>query len=750
MIGIAGSVAWVFRLRLKQNTGVHGQRCAAQAARAEPSPAPARGLLHRPKWNRYWYLPVFAIYLTIVVVTVAEHEPSTRRGPSLAYCPRRGLARPVRHRFRGMKDRPSSGIWFWRMPARCGLPYASLGVLAAAFAGGGVLLFLARSPLPKFLAAIVPFTFFLIYQNAVVARSYALMPLLLFAAAAAHSGRHRRPMLYVAPLGLLTHVSAHGWLIGASLVGLLSLEILYRGWRGREQLPLRRAATCRGLVRIGGAGSGLADAAGGGPRKGPRLRVSSLAADPVRHRAPERSVYRRLRSVAGGPHRIAGLVLAYASAGRLRPADGRHPGIFVTANCWYHHEQVLFLIWLFALWISFRRARRAGGPGIAAGSMVPTMLGRPAGGRVRHSNLLGLGERSRGSAGGVFGREGLGRIPQARRARFPTDRVQRRVRCRGPALFRPEYFRQPSEWPRLLVHHLVREVCASANLWTPTPYREPFDVLVVGVKQSPFCLLPWQDPAFQLPLSSEYRCVGYFPGSQFWKTGAYERDDFVCYVRKSIPAAPGMIRAIGGPTVRIAREERRNPGDGKRSRKGPRFAHQGAGGRAQRFGMMLRLLDRRTAVEHFRAAVNLWPTRAIGHANLGAILERTDPQEAARHLRTALELDPQNVAAHINLGNILAHSGKLDAAITCYRNALAIEPDFVEARHNLRTWPWHSGNNAACRPEAATAVEPRPEARIRASCRFLECRADGSAWRRLTRGVVDPGGRLADCGGCSR
>ena len=122
---------------------------------------------------------------------------------------------------------------------------------------------------------------------------------------------------------------------------------------------------------------------------------------------------------------------------------------------------------------------------------------------------------------------------------------------------------------------------------------------------------------------------------------------------------------------------------GKRSRKDLDSPSKALAAGHSAFGMMLRLLDRRTAIEHFRAAVNLGRPAPSATANLGAILERTNPPEAAGSLRAALELDPQNVAAHINLGNILAHSGKLDAAIAYYRNALTLEPDLVEARNNL-------------------------------------------------------------------
>ena len=221
------------------------------------------------------------------------------------------------------------------------------------------------------------------------------------------------------------------------------------------------------------------------------------------------------------------------------------------------------------------------------------------------------------------------------------------------------------------------------SFWTLMPYREPFDVLVLGVKFPPFCLLPWQNPTFELPLSKEYRCVGYFPGNLFWKTGAYERDDYVCYVRKTIPASghdPGVSAAQRCDLPVKNLEVIRTTGS-EETLDSPSKA-LAAGHSA--FGMMLRLLDRPAAIEHFRTTVHLWPTRAAGHSNLGAILERTNPPEALRQFRAALELDPNNVAAYTNLGNILARSGKLDAAIVCYRNALALNPELTEAPNNLQ------------------------------------------------------------------
>jgi tetratricopeptide (TPR) repeat protein len=651
------------------------------AAVAEVSPEPNMEAAARPTWQRYWYLSVFAVYLGIVGVTVAHHEPWLDEAQAWL------IARDAAWsdlfctlpRYEG-----SPILWhlILTLPARCGLPYASLNVIAAALSASGVLLFLARSPLPKLLTALVPFTFFLIYQNAVVARSYALMPLLLFAAAAAYPSRLRRPFLYVLPLGFLAHVSAHGWLIATSLVGLLSIEVFACWWRQREMLPWRRAALAVGLFGLVALGAAwqmrpVAD------------HVRGLANDyplwPRIHFAVERlsgmftdayvpSLLVLVASLAWFRYARALAVYAVPTAAVL--------ALFVIANCWYHHEQVLFLIWLFALWVSFQNVRGMANQGAPRALWLRRswigLVGAVFAVQVYWA-AASVGEDLRGTYSGAkalaeyLKREGLD---------------SKRVACSDVySVAALPYF------DRNIFVNLHNGRGSSFAVWsdqylqarsfgTLTPYREPFDVLVLGVKASPFCRWPWHEPAMELPLSHEYRCVGYFPGNIFWKTGAYERDDYVCYVRNSIPASryePGIsaaqrceLRVRNIEAIQTGVEEAINTPEKARA-----AAHSA-------FAMMLRLLDRQTAVEHFRTAVKLWPTRGANHSNLGAILERTNPDEALRHFRTALELDPKNVAAYTNLGNILARSGRLDAAIVCYRDALTLDPNLVEARSNLR------------------------------------------------------------------
>jgi hypothetical protein len=112
------------------------------------------------------------------------------------------------------------GLWhtILNVAAHLGYPYRALNLLPAALGCIGTWMILRYSPLPVWLRMLLPFTFFLGYQYAVIARSYSLLPPLLFISAA-----------------LLTHcadpaaISSARWLAALSAVLALTAAVSVHG-----------------------------------------------------------------------------------------------------------------------------------------------------------------------------------------------------------------------------------------------------------------------------------------------------------------------------------------------------------------------------------------------------------------------------------------------------------------------------------------------------------------------------------------
>jgi tetratricopeptide (TPR) repeat protein len=89
----------------------------------------------------------------------------------------------------------------------------------------------------------------------------------------------------------------------------------------------------------------------------------------------------------------------------------------------------------------------------------------------------------------------------------------------------------------------------------------------------------------------------------------------------------------------------------------------------------------------------------LAHYNLGQTLSGQDRyREAITHYREAVGLKPDYVDAHINLGVALAETGEKERAMEHYRQAVELEPDNFEAQYNLGNALFEGGE-----PEEAAA-----------------------------------------------
>lgn len=255
------------------------------------------------------------------------------------------------------------GLWQTLIHALIGvgLPYSAYGFVSAALSFAAVYLLLRYAPLPLFIRMALPFTYFLCYQYAFVARSYALIAPLLFAIAALYPQARRRPVLMTVLLALLAGVSAHGFLLSACIWIVIFAPQLVRG------------AVSRGKILVAGVGYVLILAF---------LLASAWPANDVafaEHRGlaslrllPE--IAKAGLAAAFTGYRIPSLIVIALSAPFLWRGGGWLIfllgtaslclfGAAVYAQLW--HFGIVFLVWIFAMWISAYRTRLTA-PALAA------------------------------------------------------------------------------------------------------------------------------------------------------------------------------------------------------------------------------------------------------------------------------------------------------------------------------------------------------------------------------------------------
>jgi hypothetical protein len=139
--------------------------------------------------------------------------------------------------FHELRYEGSPGLWhtiLWVAQHVFHAHYDALGFIGMAGATAGVALLIFKAPFPRYLRWPLAFTYFLVYQYAVIARPYTLLPLLAFAAALLFKDlEHPERMTIV--LVLLANLSLHGTI----LAGCLGLVYVLDAYRARERLDVR-------------------------------------------------------------------------------------------------------------------------------------------------------------------------------------------------------------------------------------------------------------------------------------------------------------------------------------------------------------------------------------------------------------------------------------------------------------------------------------------------------------------------------
>jgi hypothetical protein len=196
----------------------------------------------RPHWLVYCAVGAYAL---VVALTIRHHEPWADEGQSWLLA--RDASLPdLWGRLLHYEGTP--GLWQTLLHAliRLGLPYSAYNFVSAILGLAAVCILLRYAPLPLFIRILLPFTYYLCYQYAVIARSYALAAPLLFAIAAMYTQAQRKPAPTTVLLCLLAGVSVHGFLLSACIWAVLYVPQVFT-W-GRLQTPERWRLAISGLI----------------------------------------------------------------------------------------------------------------------------------------------------------------------------------------------------------------------------------------------------------------------------------------------------------------------------------------------------------------------------------------------------------------------------------------------------------------------------------------------------------------------
>jgi len=174
---------------------------------------------------------VLLAYAGVVLWTVRYHEKWADEAQAWLIARDLGLQTIWFHELR---YEGSPGLWhtiLWVAQHVFHAGYGALGYIGVVFAiaGAAVLIFLA--PFPRFVRWPLAFTYVMIYQYAVIARPYTLLPLLAFCAALLFKDIHHPERMTIV-LILLANLTIHGTI----LAGCLGLAYLWEALRQRAAL----------------------------------------------------------------------------------------------------------------------------------------------------------------------------------------------------------------------------------------------------------------------------------------------------------------------------------------------------------------------------------------------------------------------------------------------------------------------------------------------------------------------------------
>jgi tetratricopeptide (TPR) repeat protein len=653
-------------------------RAPSDAAASDVAIGGIRGLL-----RRFWYVPVLIAYAVMVAYTAMHHEPWIDEAQAWLIardCDLGTLFSEV------LRYEGHPALWYLIVKAAifCGLPYEGFCLFSGAIATMGVWLLLAKSPFPKWAAACLPFTFFLGYQYAVVARSYVLLPLLLFAVAALRRDRWEKPIRWIVVLLLVANVSSHSFLIACGIMFVHVVELFFR----RSHLDAKarnRQLAAVALYTVGALGvvvtlwpaRDCATATGvNGQIVFAQLWDKTLSAvDSAFFGCPSVTIGLLLVSCYWF-WKTGVLPLFLASCLPVL-------GVFAFLRVSYHHHGILFIAWLFVLWCSvdaFLELRRRGEVDrrLRETSYVMVVL---VAGLILRQCLWTFDSVRLDAANPYCGAAALAKEIKDRGLTKYRLAMQREWAVAVQPYFSKNIFVNfPNPRGLAFVDWHVSSYPEMSGCTAGECLTEPCDILIWAEKGRRIPTL-WTVPGLAAQLPPNWRYVGYFRGQTIYKDRLGYSTGFGMF------AVRRVADELGLPTVEY------DAAVPKIQRAGViMMPHEFAMCSAQfhlEFGNLLRKIEPASAIRQYEFAIaassdvdsrcfvpailgRLQYLTASAHCGLAVSLVLSDPELAMEHLQAALKLVPNDSDTRVGKAAALAQRGKLPEATDELRQALWI------------------------------------------------------------------------------
>lgn len=181
------------------------------------------------------------LYAAVVAYAIPFHEPWADEAQAWQIAGHVSLLHLFTTNLR-YEGHPALWYLLLKVLQSCGATYLGMRWFTGLIATISAALLIFRAPFPRIARLTLPFTFFLAYQYTVVARSYVLIPLLLFSLAIVW--KKQNALIPALLLGLLANVSFHSAAVSFGLAITYYLESI----RAQEKPRHRTAAAIIFLV----------------------------------------------------------------------------------------------------------------------------------------------------------------------------------------------------------------------------------------------------------------------------------------------------------------------------------------------------------------------------------------------------------------------------------------------------------------------------------------------------------------------